>query len=226
VSTLYIAGLPAPIARGWRPPFQNTYLVEDTATHDAVIVDAGIEPECLLDLVRSRGSRVHAILLTHTDQDHIAGLPHLLAELDIPVAVHAAEREVLTRPTTLRRPEDRLDISPPPIEPPHVPDPHTLEEGSAYRAGSLVVTVLHTPGHSPGGVSLLIDDAVFVGDTLYAGNIGTVRHHANFDEAALTASLRKLMDLPDDLRVYGGHGPNTTIGRERRHNAQLAAALA
>ena len=226
MSSLYIAGLPAPLAPGWGPPFQNSYLVEDPATRDALIVDAGPEPECMLDLVRSRRSRVHVVLLTHTDQDHIAGLPRLRAELGAPVAVHPAEREVLTRPTTLRRPEDQLPNSPPRIEPPHVPDPAALEEGEPYRAGSLRVTVLHTPGHSPGGVSLLIGDALFVGDTLYAGNIGTVRHHASFDEAALAASVRRLMTHPDDVRVYSGHGPATTIGRERRHNAPLAAALA
>ncbi len=92
----------------------NSFLVEDDDTHDAVIIDANLEPELMVDLVKKRGSKIKAILLTHTDVDHIAGLPLLLQELGlVPVAVHDAERSVITESKPLRR---QFPVQLPPIE--------------------------------------------------------------------------------------------------------------
>ena len=114
----------------------------------------------LVDLVRKRGANVRAILLTHTDVDHIAGLPVLLRELgSLPVAVHDSERHVLTEGKPLRRKW--------PVELPPIATVTSLVESEKFRAGSLEFEVLHTPGHSPGGVSLRIDNHVFTGDALF-----------------------------------------------------------
>ena len=97
----------------------------------------------------------------------------------------------------------------------------SLREGEPFSAGSLEFDVLHTPGHSPGGVSLKIDGFLFAGDALFAGSIGR-SDFANSDGRALIDGIReKLLPLPDDLIVYSGHGPATTIGRERRMNPFL-----
>jgi len=105
---------------------------------------------------------------------------------------------------------------------PRVEEAVSLVEGVPYRAGSLVFEVLHTPGHSPGGVSLRIADIVFTGDALFAGSIGR-SDFENSDGAALLDGIRtKLLSLPDDVVVYSGHGPATTIGQERRTNPFLS----
>ncbi|HUZ86522.1 MAG TPA: MBL fold metallo-hydrolase [Candidatus Baltobacterales bacterium] len=192
----------------------NSYLVEDDATHDAVVIDANLEPDVMVELLRRRNANVKAILFTHTDLDHIAGL-HELREAfgPVPVAVHDAERDVLAEGKPLRREFGPIAT--------RVENVVSLVDGESFRAGSLAFEVLHTPGHSPGGVTLRIEDCLFTGDALFAGSVGR-SDFANSDGAALLQGIRtKLLSLPDDLLVYSGHGPATTIGRERRTNPFL-----
>jgi hydroxyacylglutathione hydrolase len=192
----------------------NSYLVEDESTHDAVVIDANLEPELIVDLARRRGVTVRAILLTHTDLDHVAGLPRLREEFgDVPIAVHDAEREVLTDGVPLRSEFPRALPSFDHVE--------SLVPGETYRAGSLAFDVLHTPGHSPGGVTLRIENKLFTGDALFAGSIGR-SDFSNSDGRALLEGIReRLLSQPDDNLVFSGHGPVSTIGQERRYNPFL-----
>ena len=158
---------------------------------------------------------MRAILLTHTDVDHVAGLNTLLRELGpMPVAVHDTERDVVAEGKALRR---QWPVQMPPVE-----TVASLEHEGTFQAGSLEFDVLHTPGHSPGGVSLKIDGHVFTGDALFAGSIGRSDFH-NSDARALLDGIRsQLLTLPDDTIVHAGHGPETTIGREKRTNPFLS----
>ena len=190
----------------------NSYLVEDGETHDAVVIDANLEPERMVELARERGVNVKAILLTHTDLDHIAGI-HELREAfgEVPVGVHEAERFVLEEGKPLRREFGPIATKVDGI----------VTFGDTYRAGSLEFEVLHTPGHSPGGVTLKIDGYLFTGDALFAGTVGR-SDFANSDGGALLEGIRaNLLSQPDDAVVYSGHGPKTTIGRERQINPFL-----
>jgi glyoxylase-like metal-dependent hydrolase (beta-lactamase superfamily II) len=191
----------------------NSYLVEDDETHDAAVIDANLEPEQMVELARERGVSVKAILLTHTDLDHIAGI-HELREAfgEVPVAVHESERFVLEEGKPLRREFGPIATK---ID-------GVVTFGDTYRAGSLEFEVLHTPGHSPGGVTLKIDGYLFTGDALFAGTVGR-SDFANSDGGALLEGIKtKLLSEPDEAVVYSGHGPKTTIGRERRINPFLA----
>ena len=192
----------------------NSYLVEDEDTKDAAVIDANLEPQLMIDLVRRRNVKVKAVLLTHTDVDHIGGLPDLLEAFGpVPVAVHETERHVVTEGRPLRR---EFGASTPPVE-----NVVNLVEGETFRAGSLAFDVLHTPGHSPGGVTLKIGDNLFTGDALFAGAIGRSDFSNSNAEELLLGISGKLMSQPDAHIVYSGHGPSTTIGRERKTNPFL-----
>jgi glyoxylase-like metal-dependent hydrolase (beta-lactamase superfamily II) len=178
------------------------------------VIDANFEPELMVRLIRERGANVKAIVLTHTDVDHIAGLVELIKALGpVPVAVHDAERYVVVEGRSLRR-----EFA---VEGPRIDNVVSLSSGTPFKAGSIELDVLHTPGHSPGGVSLRIGDAVFTGDALFAGSVGR-SDFRNSDGRALLAGIRtKLLSMPDEVEVYSGHGPATTIGQEKRTNPFL-----
>lgn len=192
----------------------NSYLVWDEESKQAVVIDANLEPDAMVDLVAERGVSVLAILLTHTDVDHVAGLPRLREAFgDIPIAVHDAERAVVTSGESLRgrMGAGLLELA----------NVDALVPGEAYSAGPFTFGIRHTPGHSPGGVSLVLGNAVFTGDALFAGSIGR-SDFGNSDGAALLAGIhQQLLTLPDDTVVLSGHGPSTTIGRERQLNPFL-----
>lgn len=201
---------------------ENAYLVFDGAG-SAAVVDPGEDAPRILKALRDAGADLSAVLLTHGHLDHIAALPALLAASPAPVHVAAADAAwCFTARNSLE-----------PYEPVLAP-PATLvadlEEGAEVRAGGLVFRILATPGHSPGSVCLLLGDpsgapaVLFAGDTLFAGSIGRTYFEGGSDEA-MAASLRRLALLPSESRVLPGHGPATTIARERLSNPYLVAAL-
>jgi glyoxylase-like metal-dependent hydrolase (beta-lactamase superfamily II) len=166
----------------------NTYLFECPRTHDALLIDGCFEPEVIL--AKTEGANVVAIVQTHGHHDHVQALPELKRRLGVEVCAHPG------------------DAYPTPVE-------RVLDDGDTIAFGASDVRVLHTPGHTPGSISLLSGRHLVSGDTLFPGGPGnTGGDPARF--ATIMESLdTKLFVLDDDTVVYPGHGDDTTIGAER-----------
>ena len=195
----------------------NCVLLGDSAAGELVVIDPGDEGEWIAEKVRASGLRPTMILHTHGHLDHVGGtaeLARLLGER-LPIGLHPAEID-LYRNAPMQGRLFGLEVETPP-EP-------TLwfEHGQRISVGGLELEVRHTPGHSPGGVTFVVSGAgeplAIVGDVLFAGSIGrTDLMGGSF--AVLEQSIRdQLYTLPDATRVVCGHGPDTTIGRERTSN--------
>jgi hydroxyacylglutathione hydrolase len=189
---------------------ENCYLVADPDTGDAVIVDPGEEAELFRARLAHEGWTLRAIWLTHAHVDHVAGIA-ALRDGFVPIYLHPADR-VLYDQYPAQAAMFGLDAAPPP------PPDRVLADGDSVGVGVYAFRVLHTPGHSPGGVSLVGYGAAFVGDTLFAGSIGRTDLPGGDLNALLASIHERLFALPDDTVVYSGHGPATTIGAEKKDN--------
>jgi hydroxyacylglutathione hydrolase len=195
---------------------ENTYLVADDATGDAVLVDPGAEPDRIIGLVREAGVALRAIWLTHAHLDHIGGIAGVKRQWDVPVFMHPADAPVYA---FAERAAAMYGID---FEVPPMPD-RTLAEGDALRVGSVEFAVWHVPGHAPGHVVFLGGGVMLGGDLLFAGSVGRVDLPLS-DPRAMQRSLDRLSSLPADTVVHPGHGPATTIGVERHSNAFLTGS--
>lgn len=194
----------------------NCYLVRLAHGSEGWIVDASFGPEEMINRARALELDISHILLTHAHGDHIAGVAQVREAFpNARVFLHKAEASWLGDPN--------LNLSAAFGQPVVVaPADGELTEGQRLSLGSSEWEVMHTPGHSPGMVALHCAAArtVIVGDTLFAGSIGRYDYPTS-NERDLAKSLRRLLTLPDETRVMPGHGPSTTIGRERASNPFL-----
>lgn len=187
----------------------NCYLLEDEKSKLAAVVDPGGDAPRILSQAQADGVEVKMILLTHAHFDHTGGVAELCASLPgVPVYLHPADAALVGS-----------DVFPA-IGAATVP----YEDGDTVQLGELTIQVLHTPGHTPGGVCLLVGDALFTGDTLFYGSMGRT-DFAGGSYEDIMASLKRLAQLPGNYQVLPGHMDVTTLDRERKINFYIKEAL-
>ncbi|MDQ3878326.1 MAG: MBL fold metallo-hydrolase [Actinomycetota bacterium] len=190
----------------------NCYIVGDPSTRTAIVIDPGGDSDALAETIRSRGLVVAAIVATHAHFDHVIAAEELRRVTGAPFHLHGLDRPLLDWMQESARLFLGIELgAPPDVD-------RDASEGDRLVAGRIELEVVHTPGHSPGSISLIGDGAVFSGDTLFQGSIGRTDLPGGDHDALLRAVRNKLFPLDDDLPVYPGHGPATSVGHERRFN--------
>jgi len=191
----------------------NCYIIGSESGKDGTIIDPGAEAEVILRKVKDLGLDIKHIVLTHGHIDHIGALKKVKEATGAEVAIHTDEAESLRE-----QPLSTLFGLSHPTTP--APD-RLLHDGDSIDIGDLHFLVLHTPGHTPGGICLLGEGVVFSGDTLFNCGVGRTDLPGGSYSQLVNSLQTKLMALPDSTIVYPGHGPETTIGTERRGNPFL-----
>ena len=192
----------------------NAYLVVDEGSREALLIDPGLESEGIYDVILAEGLNLAAIINTHGHFDHVCGNTFFKAKTGAPVLIHGEDVAIMRQAAEQARAFGFQVPAPPP------PD-RLLVEGDEVAMGESRMRVLHTPGHTPGGICLYGEGLVLVGDALFAGSIGRTDLPGGSTELLLASIRSKLLSLPDATAVYPGHGPPTTIGAERSHNPFL-----
>ncbi len=195
------------------PLASNCYLVGPDSGGSGMIIDPADEAGRILQGARKAGLDIEFIVLTHGHPDHIGAVKEVTDATGARLAVHTDDAPFLQQEALALA----LGFSYPP---PPAPD-RLLAEGDRIEVGDLRFTVIHTPGHSPGGICLLEHGVLFSGDTLFNYGIGRYDLPGGDYDRLMDSIHNRLMALPDDTVVYPGHGPETTIGRERRSNPFL-----
>ena len=181
----------------------NCYLVWNEDSDRCLVIDPGYEPERVLSEVARLNKTIEAVLLTHGHFDHVGAVRTLAAETDCQVYLNEQD---LSMPT-------QLTAGP-------LYYTHLYKEGDVLNLAGVKLRVIHTPGHTPGSVCLVAEDAIFSGDTLFEGSCGRTDLPGG-DWATILKSLKRLAQLEGDFRVYPGHGPSTTLADEKRWNPYM-----
>lgn len=193
------------------PIMANCFVVGCDQTKNAVIIDPGDEADRILLSVSESSLTVKYIINTHGHFDHVGGNQRLKEVTGADLLIHPLDAPMLNQLSASAAKWGLVSEDSPP------PD-RELDEGDTIEFGQIQMKVIHTPGHTPGGISLHTHGYVFVGDTLFSGSIGRTDFPGG-DHGTLISSIQsKLFKLGDDVKVMSGHGPETTIGHEKRHN--------
>lgn len=194
------------------PAYQtNTWLLWDDQSLDAILIDPSAPSVEALQKIIDRKLKVQHIVITHGHGDHIGGIPYFKNMLGSQVAVHTSDAEML-----VNNKKNLSEYMGSPLEP--APADILLKDGDIIRMGSHLIQIIHTPGHTPGGICLLAKRFLISGDTLFEQSIGRTDFPGGSHEQLIFSIKHKLFTLPEDTVVFPGHGPRTSIGIEKKNN--------
>lgn len=187
----------------------NCYIIMDEKTKEAVALDPGGDVDDIEKAINQMGANIKYILLTHGHVDHVTGAGELKSIVDAPVGINKKDDDLIHSGGDLFGPllASEADIH--------------IKENDVFKIGEIEIKCIETPGHTPGGMCFLAENAIFTGDTLFFGSIGRTDLEGGDSEAIINSIQTKLMTLNDDIIVYPGHGPQSNIERERNKNPFL-----
>ncbi|NMA86138.1 MAG: MBL fold metallo-hydrolase [Tissierellia bacterium] len=192
----------------------NCYIVYSENTKKGIVIDPGGDVDDIMKKIEELDLDIEYIVLTHGHGDHIGGVLELKSFIDVPVAIHKEDEYMLNNGDSnlsslmaMGTTELHADI--------------LLEEGDEISFGDLNAKVIHTPGHTPGGISIKIEDNIFTGDTLFAGSIGRTDFPGGSYEEIISSIKNKIIIYSDDVILYPGHGPATNVKLEKANNPFL-----
>jgi hydroxyacylglutathione hydrolase len=196
----------------------NCYILGDEKSKEGIVIDPGGDPEDIEEVIQKEGLKIKYIILTHGHADHIAALAELKKKTNALILIHPSDADMLIDSTYNLSIFTGQDLICPEAD-------KFLDDGDKVEVGGFELEVLHTPGHSPGGISLFVDKIIFTGDALFCEGIGRSDLPGASHTQLLESIKNKILLKPDDTVVYPGHGPETTIGDEKRNNPWIRGNL-
>jgi len=193
------------------PLMANCFIFGCNKTKEAVVIDPGGDADKILLSLADSELKVKYIINTHGHFDHVCGNGKMKDATGADILIHPLDAAMLGMLSSNAAVFGISVENSPPCD-------QTIEEGETISFGNISLKVIHTPGHTPGGISLYTDGIVFVGDTLFAGSIGRTDFPGGDFDTLISSIKTKLFDMEDDMRVLSGHGPETSIGSEKRFN--------
>ena len=195
----------------------NVWIMGNKITENAVVIDPGDEMDIIIDRLEKLSLKPVYILATHAHPDHIGAAAELQRRFSIPLAIHVEEKPILDSLPTIAQFLGLCNVKPPQVS-------MTLTDGQILKIAGFTIRVIHTPGHTPGGICYYVENYLFVGDTIFNGSVGRVDLPGG-SWAQLEGSLRKIAEFPEITILCPGHGPQTTLKEELRSNPYLKECL-
>ncbi len=192
----------------------NCYIVYSDKTKHGIIVDPGGDSDKILKIIEDQNINIDYIILTHGHGDHIGGVIQLLNELEVPLLVHEDDLDMIS--------DANMNLSNiMPIGSLELEADRLLKDGDSIKFGDLEAQIIHTPGHTKGGICIKIGDNLITGDTLFQGSIGRTDLTGGDYDTIISSIKDRLLIFPEDTIVWPGHGAESTIGSEKRNNPFL-----